>query len=154
MADKAEGSGDGAQYKQVPAKFLCLKKVFAELEKDMLVVESGAKDYAEIEQRIAEIHQKIAQMAVQGLKKRLNRERCADDGSSTCMHSFDPAFRRVFEALAASLEGVASDGSTVDYAAFEHLVAPRMKRPGARWKNATGEDVLHLRARVLSDRWA
>ncbi len=33
------------------------------------------------------------------------------------------------------------------------VVALRMKRLRARWKNATGEYVLHLRALVLSDRW-
>ncbi len=71
---------------QVLAEFLCLKEVFAELEKDMLLVEAGAKDYGEVEQRIAEIHQ----IAVQTQKKRLDRERRADDGSSTRIHSFDP----------------------------------------------------------------
>lgn len=34
------------------------------------------------------------------------------------------------------------------------LVAIRMKRAGSRWKEKTGEDVLALRALVLSDRWA
>ncbi len=29
-----------------------------------------------------------------------------------------------------------------------------MKRPGARWKHATGDEVLQLRALQLSDRWA
>ena len=30
----------------------------------------------------------------------------------------------------------------------------RMKRPGARWKHTTGDEVLQLRALQLSDRWA
>ena len=38
-------------------------------------------------------------------------------------------------------------------ATCKSLVALRMKRPGARWKSTTCEDVLHLRALVLSDRW-
>ncbi len=38
-----------------------------------------------------------------------------------------PVFRRAFEALAALLEGVASDGGAVHYAAFEHMVALQLR---------------------------
>jgi hypothetical protein len=33
-------------------------------------------------------------------------------------------------------------------------LAVRMKRPGARWKHTTGDEVMQLRALQLSDRWA
>lgn len=44
-------------------------------------------------------------------------------------------------------------GSGVTEASCKSLFVVRMKRNGARWKEQTARDVIHLRALALSDRW-
>lgn len=44
-------------------------------------------------------------------------------------------------------------GSGVTEASCKSLFVVRMKRNGARWKEETARDVIHLRALALSDRW-
>jgi hypothetical protein len=44
-------------------------------------------------------------------------------------------------------------GSGATEATCKSLVTLRMKRSGARWKEQTARDVIHLRALALSDRW-
>ena len=45
-------------------------------------------------------------------------------------------------------------GSGNTEATCKTLFTVRMKRSGARWKEATARDVINLRALALSDRWA
>lgn len=44
-------------------------------------------------------------------------------------------------------------GSGATEATCKSLIAVRMKRSGARWKEGTARDIIHLRALALSDRW-
>ena len=72
-------------------------------------------------------------------------------GQAHPLHYLENHGERMHDAEARA-QGLPIGSGNVE-ATCKSLVALRMKRPGARWKEESGWHILDLRALVLSDRW-
>ena len=104
-----------------------------------------------IAQEIAGLEQRGLDMVLVSLRHPTDRHRHPVHAAITYLESHGVTADRMNYACARRL-GLPLGSGNVE-ATCKSLFEMRLKRCGARWKTATGEHIVQLRALALSDRW-